>query len=97
MPFTRWRPWRDPKGPRLSRDPARRRADYAHLISRHRALLDAHPELFAAVALRQARALYAFGDVRGAAVSLAKVLRCEPLHGLARITPLVLRAALGRR
>jgi len=84
-------------GARLSRDRSRRRSDYDRLVTRHRNLLDAHPKLFAAVALRQARALYAFGDVRGALVGLAQAVRCEPRHALRRITPLVLRAALGRR
>jgi glycosyltransferase involved in cell wall biosynthesis len=83
-------------GARLSRDPSRRRADHAHLVAKHRALFASQPRLLSALTVRHARALYAFGDVRGAIATLANVLRRDPLYGLRRVAPLVLRAALGR-
>jgi len=84
-------------GPRLSRDPSRRRADHAHLVARHAALLEARPRLHATLALRQARALWAFGDRRGALACLTEVLRRDPLYGARHVPSLVLRAALGGR
>lgn len=80
-------------GARLSRDPARRRRDHAHVLARHRPLFDAEPRLLAALTLRHARALFAFGDVRGALVSLVETARRDPRYALRRVPPLVLRAA----
>lgn len=79
-------------GARLSRDPSRRRRDHAHVLERHRALFDAEPRLFAALTLRHARALFAFGDVRGALASLLAVARRDPRYALAHVPPLLLRA-----
>jgi len=84
-------------GARLSRDPSRRRADHAHVVARQRALFDAQPRLLAALTLRQARALYAFGDVRGAIACLTEVVLRDPRQALSRIPPLLWRAARGRR
>ena len=83
-------------GSRLSRDPSRRRLDYDRLVARHRDFFAAHPRAFAEFTLRQARALYAFGDRRGAVAGLATILRRDPGHALRHIPPLVWRAVRER-
>jgi len=79
------------QGPRLSSDPSRRQSDFGRLISRHKALFDARPRVFADFALRHAHSLYNLGQYRAAVASVCSTARSHPFSTFAGITSVLWR------
>jgi hypothetical protein len=79
------------EGPRLSRDPSRRRANFDRLVRKHASFLSAHPSMFATLVLRNAYAMYHLGHRREAFVGLCQGIRLHPRHSAFKIAAFVWR------
>lgn len=88
IPVITYRQYRH-QGPRLSTDPSRRQRDFDRLISKHKLLLNAHPKVFANLALRHAYNLYNLRQHRAAFVSLRSTLRSHPFYTLGGIVSML--------
>ena len=70
---------------RVSSDPTRRQISFERLVTKHRAIFEAHPRMFADLVFNQALKSYKIGQTKAAARNLAWAMKLDPIHTAARL------------
>ncbi|MBZ8180603.1 MAG: glycosyltransferase family 2 protein [Oscillatoria sp. PMC 1051.18] len=81
---------------RVSSDPSRRQVNFHRLISKHRALFEAHPKMFANFIYDHAMKSYDSGQKLEAVKSFSQAMGVHPIHTLGRMVSPFKKALLSR-